>query len=66
VRENHLILSLCVLTGCSPTLTCGANDTDNFNAKIYNDISYTWVAVNHSVVKLVIKWNQILNGSDCG
>ena len=66
MRENHLILSLCVLAGCSPTLTCGDHDTDNFSAKIYNDISYTWVAVNHSVVKLVIKWNQISNGSDCG
>ena len=57
-----LILSLCDVTGCSETLSCGASDVSNVDNAIMN-LTHKWVAVNSTIVKLVIKWNQLADGT---
>ncbi|XP_065887913.1 uncharacterized protein [Dysidea avara] len=43
---------------CSETLSCGASDVSNVDNAIMN-LTHKWVAVNSTIVKLVIKWNQL-------
>jgi len=42
--------------------SCGAGDVDDHDARVEN-VTYKWVAVNCTIVKLVIKWNQLADGT---
>ena len=41
---------------------CGTGDGDDYYAGVENVI-YKWVAVNYTIVKLVVKWNQRTDGT---
>jgi len=50
------------MLGCSMSSLCGTGDGDHCYASV-TDVTYKWVAVNYTIVKLVVKWNQRTDGT---